>query len=168
MTVQCWDRTHMLFVFLVALPMGVFYVFGLPLYVLKRLYNNRDELTKPFERVNKNIVNRYHFLFKGYEPEFYYWEIIVMIRKILMVCVAVYMSYDIQVQALCATLLVVICLCVHSLACPYVTDAMDGLELLSLFGSFCTYFFGQFLFTPSVSPAGKAVVSFIIVLVNLV
>ena len=72
------------------------------------------------------------------QPDFYYWEIIVMIRKILMVCVAVWLSYDIQIQALCATLLVVIALCVHALACPYVTDAMDGLELLSLFGSFCS------------------------------
>merc|ERR1712154_633 len=53
------------------------------------------------------------------------------------------------------------------LACPYVTDAMDGLELLSLFGSFCTYFFGQFLFTPSVSDAGRVIVSFIIVMVNM-
>merc|ERR1719319_736862 len=77
------------------------------------------------------------------------------------------MSYDIQIQALCATLLVVIALCVHALACPYATDAMDGLELLSLFGSFCTYFFGQFLFTPSVGSGGRAFVSFIIVLVNV-
>ena len=90
-----------------------------------------------------------------------------MLRKILMVCIAVWLSHAIQVQALCATLLVVVALCVHSLACPYVTDAMDGLELLSLFGSFCTYFFGQFLFTPSVGDGAKLVVSFIIVLVNL-
>eukprot|EP00487_Bulimina_marginata_P012910 TRINITY_DN9529_c0_g1_i1.p1 TRINITY_DN9529_c0_g1~~TRINITY_DN9529_c0_g1_i1.p1 ORF type:complete len:220 (+),score=11.28 TRINITY_DN9529_c0_g1_i1:178-837(+) len=90
-----------------------------------------------------------------------------MIRKILMVAIAVFFSYDIQIQSLLATLLVVVALCVHALACPYVTDAMDGLELLSLFGSFCTYFFGQFLFTESVGPAGRSIVSFIIVCVNI-
>jgi len=103
----------------------------------------------------------------GYEPQFYYWEIVIMIRKILMVSIAVFFNYDIQIQSLLATLLCVMALCVHALGCPYVTDAMDGLELLSLFGSFCTYFFGQFLFTPSVSSAGRAIVSFIIVFVNL-
>jgi len=167
MSVQCAGKTYWFFTLCLAVPMGVCYVFGLPLYVLKRMYNNRDELTKEFDQINKNVLNRFHFLFKGYEPDFYYWEIIVMIRKILMVAVAVWLSYDIQIQALCATLLVVIALCVHALACPYVTDAMDGLELLSLFGSFCTYFFGQFLFTPSVGKGGRVFVSFVIVMVNL-
>ena len=89
-----------------------------------------------------------------------------MIRKILMVAVAVFFSYDIQVQSLLATLLVVVALCVHSLACPYINEALDGLELLSLFGSFCTYFFGQFLFAEAVGKTGQAIVSLIIVLVN--
>jgi len=167
MTVKCWATSHLIFVLLVAVPMLIFYVFGMPLFVLYRLYLNRDELTKDFKQINKNIVNRYHFLFKGYEPEFYYWEIVIIIRKVLMVCVAVFFSYDIHIQSLLATLLVVTALCVHSLACPYVTDAMDGLELLSLFGSFCTYFFGQFLFTDSVNKAGKTAVSFIIVFINI-
>ena len=89
-----------------------------------------------------------------------------MSRKILMVAIAVFASYDIQVQSLLATLLVVVVLCVHSLACPYINEALDGLELLSLFGSFCTYFFGQFLFAEAVGKTGKAIVSFIIVGVN--
>merc|ERR1719410_2883950 len=167
MQTKCWVGGHLTMVLLVAIPMLVLYVFGLPLLVLYRLYQNRDELTKDFVNVNPNVIDRYHFLIKGYEPEFYYWEIVIMIRKILMVTIAVFFSYDIQIQSLLATLLCVMALCVHALACPYVTDAMDGLELLSLFGSFCTYFFGQFLFTPSVSSAGRLIVSFIIVIVNM-
>jgi len=167
MEVKCWNNVHLMFVLMVAIPMLIFYVFGMPLFVLYRLYKNKDELTKDFINVNPNIIDRYHFLIKGYEPRFYYWEIAIMIRKILMVSIAVFFNYDIQIQSLLATLLCVSALCVHALACPYVTDAMDGLELLSLFGSFCTYFFGQFLFTPSVSSAGRAIVSFIIVIVNM-
>jgi len=83
-----------------------------------------------------------------------------------MVAIAVFFSDDIQVQSLLATLLVVLALCVHSLACPYINEALDGLELLSLFGSFCTYFFGQFLFLDTVSSLAKGIVSAIIVLVN--
>lgn len=89
-----------------------------------------------------------------------------MIRKILMVAIAVFASYDIQIQSLCATLLVVFVLCIHSLSCPYINESLDGLELLSLFGSFSTYFFGQFLFAEAVGKTGKAFVSFIIVMVN--
>lgn len=46
------------------------------------------------------------------------------------------------------------------------TDTMDSLELMSLFGSFCTYFLGQFLFVDSIEPGWKTFVSFIIFLVN--
>jgi len=166
MTAQCYDRTHMVFIAVVAAPMMVFYVFGAPIFVWWRLYMNRDELTKPFNEIKPDIINRYHFLIKGYEEQFYYWEIIIMMRKIVVVAIAVFFS-NIQLQALFATLLVVLVLCVHSLACPYISEALDGLELLSLFGSFCTYFFGQFLFTPGVGPVGRAVTSFVIVLVNL-
>lgn len=167
MTEQCWTSRHFVFVFLVAIPMLIFYVLGMPLFVLYRLRKHRLELQKPFKSINRNVVQRYHFLFKGYEAKFYYWEIVIMCRKILMVSIAVFFSYDIQIQALLATLLVVSSLCMHALACPYVSDSMDGLELLSLFGSFCTYFFGQFLFVDTVSEAGKAIVSVIIVLINL-
>lgn len=41
------------------------------------------------------------------------------------------------------------------------------MELLSLFGSFCTYFFGQFLFLDNTGTVGKAIVTFIIVIVNV-
>ena len=88
-----------------------------------------------------------------------------MARKIIMVFIAVFFT-NIQIQSLWATLLVVVVLCVHSLACPYINEALDGLELLSLFGSFCTYFFGQFLFTPGVGDLGRTMASFIIVIVN--
>jgi len=46
------------------------------------------------------------------------------------------------------------------------TDTMDSLELMSLLGSFCTYFLGQFLFVDSIEPGWKSFVSFIIFLVN--
>lgn len=46
------------------------------------------------------------------------------------------------------------------------TDTMDSLELMSLFGSFCTYFLGQFLFVDAIEPGWKTLVSFIIFLVN--
>ena len=195
MNVSCRTSTYFVVLFTVAVPMMIFYVWGLPLFVLWRLYRNRDELTKKFDQIKpgksqslycllcladfatwsfvctfniySDIINRYHFLSKGYEEKFYYWEIIIMFRKILMVAIAVFFSYDIQIQSLLATLLVVVVLCVHSLACPYINEALDGLELLSLFGSFCTYFFGQFLFAEAVGPVGKAIVSFIIVAVNL-
>ena len=146
MSAQCYSSTHFSWLFFVGAPMCIFYVFGMPLFVLYRLYLNREELRKPFDQINRNVLKTYHFLFKGYEGEFFFWEIVIMIRKILIIGIAVFFSYDTQIQSLLAILLVVIALSVHAYACPFVSDTMDGLELLSLFGSFITYFMGQFLF----------------------
>merc|ERR550517_1306895 len=66
-----------------------------------------------------------------------------------------------------ATLLCVISVVVHGVACPYMTDSLDSLELMSLFGSFCTYFLGQFLFVDTIAEGWKTLISVIIGLINL-
>ena len=35
---------------------------------------------------------RYGFLFRGYRKEFYYWEIVIMYRKIALIMIAVFVS----------------------------------------------------------------------------
>ena len=49
------------------------YVFGIPAFVMWRLYKNRDELTKEQSEVATGVLEKYHFLTKGYEPDYYYW-----------------------------------------------------------------------------------------------
>jgi len=166
MSVECWTSTHYSWVAMVGVPMLIGYIIGGPLLVFYLLYSSRSELLKPFDQVNKSVVRKYHFLFKGYEPQFYYWELIVLLRKLLMVLIAVFLQEDFQTQSLTATLLCVVMVVIHGVACPYMTDTMDSLELMSLFGSFCTYFLGQFLFLETLATGWKSVVSFIIFLVN--
>ena len=55
LSVKATTATHISFMLFVATPLLVFYVFGLPLFVLWRLYMNRDELTKPFEEVDDGM-----------------------------------------------------------------------------------------------------------------
>ena len=71
---KCWTDQHYSYVFFVALPMLFLYVFGMPLCVGYLLWKNRKELTKEnFQDINRHTVQKYHFLFKGYEPQFYFW-----------------------------------------------------------------------------------------------
>jgi len=151
----------------VGLPMIVGYIIGGPLLVLYLLYSARAELLKPFDQINKSVVRKYHFLFKGYEPQYYFWELVVMVRKVGMVFIAVFLEWDFQLQSLMATLLCVISVVVHGVACPYMTDSLDSLELMSLFGSFCTYFLGQFLFVDTIAEVWKTLVSVVIGLINV-
>jgi len=92
MSVQCWTPTHNSWVSAVGVPMVIGYIIGGPLLVFYFLYHSRAELLKPFDQVNKSVVRKYHFLFKGYEPQFYYWELVVLSRKMFMVVVAVFLE----------------------------------------------------------------------------
>lgn len=166
MSVRCWTKNHWSWVILLAIPMLLVYVIGGPLFVFYCLYLNREELNKPFDQVNKSVLKRYHFLFKGYEPRFYYWELVVLGRKVAMVTISVFLSEDFKTQSLTATLLCVVVVVLHGFACPFESDTIDGLELLSLFGSFCTYFLGQFLDVEILPDSFKLFVTIAIGLMN--
>jgi len=123
---------------------------------------------KPTEDIPMGVLEKYHFLTKGYEPEYFYWEIIVMLRKVAMVFISVYIK-EFRVQSLMAVLLNVIALAVHALFQPFVSEQVDLLEWLSLFGSFCTYFFGQFLFPGvGITDGQQRFISFVIAVVSVV
>eukprot|EP00495_Collosphaeridae_sp_1-RS-2012_P006867 TRINITY_DN651_c0_g1_i2.p1 TRINITY_DN651_c0_g1~~TRINITY_DN651_c0_g1_i2.p1 ORF type:complete len:376 (+),score=48.58 TRINITY_DN651_c0_g1_i2:1069-2196(+) len=166
MSVRCWTSSHTKWVLGLAMPMLLVYIIGGPIIVFYCLYSNRKELHKPFDQVNKSVLNRYHFLFKGYEPQFYYWELVVLARKVFMVAIAVFANDDFKTQSLLATLLCVLAVVLHGVACPFESDTIDGLELLSLFGSFCTYFLGQFLDVETLPKSLKLVTTIIIGFVN--
>lgn len=40
----------------------------------------------------KKIREQYGFLYKGYKVKYFYWEVVIMYRKILIICIAVFIS----------------------------------------------------------------------------
>lgn len=148
--------------------MLIFYVLGFPLIVLQQLCAVKEEFSKPFHEMSKDVILKFHFLFKGYEAEWFYWEIMVTLRKIAIVFIAVYFGYDFRIQSLLAILLCVVCVTGHAFACPFQDQSLDRLEATSLGGSFMTYFLGQFLFAPTMTEGGKLMISLVIFFSNFV
>ena len=60
----------------VGVPMLVLYTFGIPFFCAAILWYNRFNLT------NDGVRGRLGFLYKGFETKYYYWESIVMARKV--------------------------------------------------------------------------------------
>lgn len=107
------------------------------------------------------------FLYWSYDVGPYYWEVIIQMRKITIVGINVFLSYDIQIQSLLFVLVIVIFLTAHIHIQPFKQPIGDKLETFSLFTSFITFFFGQFLYLNQKFNTGVRIfVSFLIVILN--
>ena len=78
--IQCWEEKHLFYVLAVALPSIVIWGIGVPALCLTLLY------TKFKKRLNEvNVKVRFGFLYNGYEKQEYYWEFVIMYRKIAVI-----------------------------------------------------------------------------------
>lgn len=59
----------------------------LPYWAFRILKNNQDKLNKA------EMKSKYAFLYNGYRNEKYYWEFIIMIRKLVLICVNVFAGW---------------------------------------------------------------------------
>lgn len=95
MQVICWNHQHKFFSYFVAVPSIVVWGLGIPFFALILLTRLRKDLDVLETR------EKYGFLYRGYRKEFYFWEIIIMYRKIALIFIAVFISaYGTIAQAL--------------------------------------------------------------------
>ena len=73
---KCWSSEHTFLVTTIVVPFVVFVVIGFPLLAMGILYKNRHLLN------SEVIVERYGFLFKGYRNEYWFWEGIILLKKL--------------------------------------------------------------------------------------
>lgn len=87
------------------------------------------------------------FLYRGYRKEFYYWEVIIMYRKITLIFISVFVSTYGVAQALIVFILLIAFLFVNMKKIPFQTIALNDLETLSLLTSMITIYCGLFFVT---------------------
>ena len=89
------DRQYNLIAYYVALPCLFLWGLGIPLAVYSLMAKNKAYLT------TENVKQQFGFLYNGYKRHNYYWEIVIMYRKILCIFVAVFLRpQGVIVQAL--------------------------------------------------------------------
>ena len=89
---------------------------------------------------------KFGFLFSGFEPDFYFWESVVMLRKVAVAAIAVFLNpLGVTSQIYAALLVVVLLLTVQALIQPFLIKRLNRLELLGLATAFVTLMAGLFL-----------------------
>ena len=116
MDTECWDDKHVFHVLFVALPSLMFWGIVVPAICIYILYKNRRKLG------SIKVRKMYGFLFNGYTKTEYYWEFVILYRKILIISCSVFIANlaSVSIQALTVMILLVISLVMQLKYNPYI------------------------------------------------
>ena len=85
------------------------------------------------------------FLFRGYILRYYYWETVIMFRKIALILIQSFLvQFGVLLQALVVFVLLILFLVLTMTLLPFQTVVLNRLEILSLLSSMLTVYCGIF------------------------
>jgi len=137
LSLQCWQGRHLFFALALGLPSLVVWVLGFPLAFGALLLGASREA-----HVTKL---RYGFLYDGYKDHLYFWEAVVISRKVAVKAVSVVLSYSEPIQrAMAANVVIVSMLAMQLNYHPYKSERVNRIETLSMAANFLTLTLGTF------------------------
>ena len=155
----CYRGMHLAYVIGMAIPSFLLYAIGIPwtaLFILYRMHKKNKLFASREESYSANV---YKFLYGGYDVKAYYWETVIMLRKVFLNVVLVVMAPSPPLaQALTVLLVLFVFLLFHMKVEPYSNVLLNRIELSSLLLSITMLFFGIYLFNDDVRRvAGKVI-----------
>ena len=136
---QCWTATHWKVIFLVSVPSLALWVLGLPTVVLAVLIHGRLHLHDMSQRI------MYSFLYKGYEQRWFYWEFVILYRKIGLVTASVFLSpVSVRTESLTILAILLVALYFQLRYQPYNEPTLNKLEVKSILVSAVTIYAGLY------------------------
>jgi len=151
--VEAFGTEHQPYVILCIICMVV-YVLGIPLAVFLALRSNRKYLysdsegdTDEHRLRHQDVVDEFGTLYLQYEPAYWYWEVIVIFKKMLLTGAMTIIAAGSSAQLVIALMIVSINLLVILKLAPFVDDADDYLSFLTSCQMFLTLQGGLLILT---------------------
>ena len=84
-------------------------------------------------------------MYGGFKSDFYFWEIGILLRKLILICIVIFVTnYGVLAQALIALLVLVLFLVLTSRKRPFITEPLFDLEAMSIATAMITVYCGLF------------------------
>ena len=108
--------------------MVIFWAILVPAPVFLALRKNRDGL------LTQEVAERYSFFYKGYKTNVYFWEMLVFLRKYILLVIASMESFiSNQMQLYLSLYVIWIALSLQTKYMPYKSRELNRLEIMGLF-----------------------------------
>jgi hypothetical protein len=139
MSIKCWSGPHTFWSYTVAAPSIVVWGLGIPFFALVLMYRDRNRLDQV------ETKEKFGFLYNGYTQALFFWEIVIMYRKIAMIFISVFIQpQGVISQALLVFLLMIAFLVANLKKKPYLSISLNDLETISLLTSTLSIYCGIF------------------------
>ena len=161
MGVRCWNQRHSFYALLAALPAVLLWSMGIPALVLLLLIRYRKRLSE--ERILKMVG----YLCASYKPHLYFWEIILMYRKVAIILLYIFVSsLSVAASLLSLLLLLVTSAWLQLTFSPFHQSALNHAELLNIFTVLSTAYAGLFFNYGLLSNAASLLLVLVVILIN--
>jgi hypothetical protein len=135
--IRCFDHKPNSIALTVILPVFVIWGLLVPLLVLLYLVRRRRKLSEI------NMKLRFGFLYNGFKQSKFYWEFVIMFRRIFIICIVVFIgNQSVTIQALTLVLLLLSFLILQYLARPYASTELNEMESRSVLVAAVTIYSG--------------------------
>ena len=129
-TTVCWSEEHMSYV-VVGIAAGLVYVLGIPVLIFLVLWSNRASLWDLNHPNHHNTYFRLGGLYQQYEPKFWWYEVMIVLHKMLMTGALCVIGQGSAVQPLVAILFQFTYLLVVLKVAPYDSSGDDWSSILT-------------------------------------
>ena len=109
----CWEKKHLIMAF-IAVPLVLFHILVVPLVILLTL-RKAGETNRQSDPI---IMFRWGLLHSGYRNNRYWWEFVVLVRKVLLILISTFASTD-QLQLHLSLAVLIISLHLHDTNRPF-------------------------------------------------
>jgi hypothetical protein len=145
-----------------ALPCIIVWVLGAPTGVLYYMYRH--------ERALQEIDNklRFGFLYNGYRSMNFYWEFVILYRKVLIISISVFFTtISVNIQALAALLVLILSLYIQMRTQPFTQAILNTMEARGILSGSVTIYCGLFYLTNDLDDSTKYFFFGVILSVNV-
>jgi hypothetical protein len=159
--IRCWDPTHTKYALTVSLPFLIIFSIGIPTAVLGYLIRERALLNEVKNRVCLG------FLYNGYKHHHFYWEFVILYRKIIIICLTVFLNtVSIPVQGLFILLILILSWQLQYYTEPFDKVKLNSMELRSIFVAAVTIYCGMFYLTKDLDEPSKICLFIVMITAN--
>ena len=159
---KCFDSNHIKWSFVLGLLNISLWGIILPIIIFIILYKNKENLNQ------FDIRYRYSFIYRGYDNRSFYWELVVLIRKFLMISVLVFLDrISIPFQAISLLIIVLISLAIQNSKTPHKYSNINRIEQKSLMCTTAISLMGLCFLTIQNEPVIEYITIVITIIANL-